>query len=43
VWLARFEREPQCHALTQQVLLPDHLGQRARTQALGQRRVRRGV
>ena len=35
--LARFEGDAQRHAFAQQVLLADHLAQRLRAQAFGQR------
>ena len=37
VWLARLKGQAQRHALTQQVLLANHLAQVAWAQALGQR------
>jgi hypothetical protein len=37
VWLTRFKRQTQRHAIAQQMLLPNHLAQMARAQTLGQR------
>ncbi len=39
VRLTRLEGDAQRHALTEQLLLADHLAQRLRAQALGQRRM----